>query len=97
MSSIRRGRGSGEDGAFIILWAVLRRAMGLMAIGVTIGSCGALALTRVMAGLLYEVRPTDAAAFGGAAVLLAGLALLASLAPAWRATQIDAMEALRYE
>ena len=58
--------------ASAVMWVVLRRALMLMAIGVAIGTAGALALTRVMAGLLYEVRPTDAATFGGAALLLAG-------------------------
>ena len=69
-----------------VMWSVLRRALTLMAIGVAIGTAGALALTRVMAGLLYEVRPTDAATFAGAALLLAALAVAASLIPAWRAT-----------
>jgi putative ABC transport system permease protein len=50
-----------------------------------------------MAGLLYEIRPTDAATFAGAAVLLAVLAVAASLIPAWRATRVDALIALRAE
>ena len=62
------------------MWSVLRRALVLMAIGVAIGTAGALALTRVMAGLLYEVRPTDAATFAGAAVLLAVLNALVIVA-----------------
>ncbi len=78
-----------------VLWMVLRRALTLMAIGVAIGLGGALALTRVMAGLLYEVRPTDAATFFGAALVLALLALVASLLPAWRATRVDPLVALR--
>jgi putative ABC transport system permease protein len=80
-----------------VMWVVLRRALILMAIGVAIGTAGALAVTRVMAGLLYEVRPTDAATFGGAALLLAGLAVAASLIPAWRATRVDPLTALRAE
>jgi ABC-type antimicrobial peptide transport system permease subunit len=80
-----------------VLWSVLRRSLALMATGVAIGSAGSLAVTRVMTGLLYEVQPTDAAAFGGAAVLLAVLALGASLVPAWRATRIDPLIALRAE
>ena len=81
--------------ATAVIWSVLRRALVLMAIGVAIGIAGALALSRVMAGLLYEVRPTDAATFAGAAVLLAGLAGAASLVPAWRATRVDPLIALR--
>jgi putative ABC transport system permease protein len=80
-----------------VMWSVLRRALTLMAIGVAIGTVGALALTRVMAGLLYEVRPTDAVTFAGAALLLAALAVGASLIPAWRATRIDPLVALRAE
>jgi putative ABC transport system permease protein len=80
-----------------VIWTVLRRAVILMAIGVAAGLAGALALTRVMAGLLYEVRPTDAATFAGAAVTLAALALGASLIPAWRATRVDPLVALRAE
>ena len=80
-----------------VMWSVLRRALTLMAFGVTIGTAGALALRRVMAGLLYEVRPTDAATFAGAALLLAALAVAASLLPAWRATRVDPLVALRTE
>lgn len=50
-----------------------------------------------MAGLLYEVRPTDAGTFAGAALLLAALAVAASLIPAWRATKVDPLIALRAE
>ena len=78
-----------------VLSMVLSRAMGLMAVGVAIGMAGALALTRVMAGLLYEIRPNDAMTFFGSAFLLAGLALVASLIPAWRATRVDPLVALR--
>jgi len=80
-----------------VMWSVLRRALMLMAIGVAIGTGGAFALTRVMAGLLYEVRPTDGATFAGAALLLAALAVVASLVPAWRATRVDPLVALRAE
>jgi putative ABC transport system permease protein len=51
----------------------------------------------VMAGLLYEVRPTDAATYAGSAVVLAALAVVASLIPAWRATRVDPLTALRAE
>jgi predicted permease len=86
----------GADAA-AVLWSVLRRALTLMAIGVAIGTAGSLALTRVMAGLLYEVHPTDAATFAGSALVLAVLALVASLIPAWRATRVDPLIALRAE
>jgi len=80
-----------------VLWSVLRRALVLMALGAAVGVAGSLAVTRVMAGLLYEVRPTDAVTFVGSAVVLAVLALTASLVPAWRATRVDPLVALRTE
>jgi putative ABC transport system permease protein len=80
-----------------LLWLVLRRALKLTAIGVVIGLLAATALTRVMAGLLYEIQPHDALTFVGALVGLAILVLLASIVPAWRATRVDPIIALRTE
>ena len=80
-----------------VMWMVLQRALTLMGIGLVIGTAGALALTRTMAGLLFEVRATDAVSFLGAAGTLAVIALAASLVPAWRATRIDPIVALRTE
>jgi putative ABC transport system permease protein len=80
-----------------VLWVVLRRALILMAIGGVIGTAGALAVTRLMTGMLYQVRATDAATFAGSGMLLALLAVLASLVPAWRATCVDPLSALRTE
>jgi putative ABC transport system permease protein len=80
-----------------VMWSVLRRALALMAIGVAIGTAGALMLTRVMAGLLYEVRPTDTATFAASVLVLAAIAVAASLVPAWRATRVDPLIALRTE
>jgi predicted permease len=77
-----------------VIGMVLRRALTLIAIGVGIGTAGALAVTRLMSGMLYEIRPTDAIAFFGATLALALLAFAASLVPAWRATRIDPLEAL---
>jgi ABC-type lipoprotein release transport system permease subunit len=50
-----------------------------------------------MAGLLYEMHPTDAATLAGSALLLALLAVAAGLVPAWRATRVDPLVALRAE
>jgi putative ABC transport system permease protein len=80
-----------------VMWSILRRALVLMSLGVAIGTAGALALTRAMAGLLYQINPTDGATFAGAALVLAGLAVAASLVPAWRATRVDPLIALRTE
>jgi ABC-type antimicrobial peptide transport system permease subunit len=65
--------------------------------GIAIGIAGALALTRLLGSLLYGVRPTDPTTIGEVVVLLAGVAVAASLIPAWRAMKVDPMVALRYE
>jgi predicted permease len=80
-----------------VMWMVLRRALMLLGTGFIVGAAGAAAATRTMAGLLFEVRPTDMASFLGAIVSLTAAALLASLAPAWRATRVDPIVALRAE
>ena len=56
---------------------------------------GAYAGTRVLASFLYQVRPTDPTALGGAVLLLAVVALIATLVPVRRALRIDPMDALR--
>ena len=80
-----------------VLWLVLRRALALTTVGIAVGLAGATALTRLMSGLLYEVQPHDAIAFVGASVGLALLVLAASLVPAWRATRVDPIVALRMD
>jgi len=66
-------------------------------IGVAIGLAGALALGRVLANLIYGVKPTDPITFGAVSVLLASVALFASLIPAYRATKVEPMKTLRDE
>ena len=78
-----------------ILRLVLGQALGLALAGVILGVGGALALTRVMTGLLFHVSPTDPATFVGVALLFLFVALAASYLPARRAARIDPMEALR--
>jgi hypothetical protein len=58
----------------------------LALLGIVIGLAGAVALTRVIRTLLFDTSPFDPAAFAAAAVLLAGVAALASLVPGWRAS-----------
>jgi putative ABC transport system permease protein len=78
-----------------LLRLVVGRGMKLAGLGVALGLLGSLALTRVMAGLLYDVQPTDPLTFVSVALLLLLIALLACYLPARRATRIDPLEALR--
>lgn len=80
-----------------ILQLVARQALLLIAIGIGLGLAGALALTRVMASLLFGVSATDGLTFVLISLLLGGIALLASYVPARRATKVDPMIALRAE
>ena len=80
-----------------VLALVLRQGMTLVLAGVAIGVICALALTRVIANQLYSVRPTDPVTFAAVAILLAIIALVATLLPAWRATRVDPTVALREE
>jgi putative ABC transport system permease protein len=80
-----------------VLRIVLRRTVVLAGAGIALGTAGALAVTRVLAKFLFEVKPTDPATFLAVAALLAGVAVLAGLIPARRATRVDPMVALRYE
>jgi putative ABC transport system permease protein len=80
-----------------VLGLVLRRGIALTLIGIAIGVAGALALTRLMMSLLFEVSATDPMTFAGVSVLLAVVSLLACYIPARRAAKVDPMVALRDE
>jgi predicted permease len=80
-----------------VLRIVLGRGMLLAALGVGLGLVGAFALTRLMDTLLFGVTPTDPSTFVGVSLLLVAVAYFASYLPAKRATQVDPMEALRWE
>ncbi len=76
---------------------IIMRGMKLTAVGVCAGAAGGLALTRLLSSLLYDVKPSDWPTYLFVALLLTGVALLASYIPARRATKVDPMVALRYE
>ena len=80
-----------------VLKLILKEGMVLALIGVAIGLGGALALTRLITGLLFGVTPTDAVTFGVVAGGLMVVALFACYIPARRATKVDPLVALRYE
>jgi predicted permease len=80
-----------------VLLLVMREGMRPAMIGVAIGVIGALAFGRLLVHLIYGVRAADPVTFLVVAIFLAAIAAVACLGPAWRATKIDPMRALRDE
>jgi len=80
-----------------VLQMVLRQGVSMTLVGIAIGVVAALALTRLMATLLFGVTAHDPLTFGSVALLLLAIALLACYIPARRAMRVDPMVALRYE
>jgi ABC-type antimicrobial peptide transport system permease subunit len=84
------GAGAGD-----LLRLVISRGVRLTTVGVAIGAIAALTLTRLMGNLLYKVSPRDPLSFGVAFIVMTLVALVACFLPAWRATRIDPVRALR--
>ncbi|MFY9528852.1 MAG: ABC transporter permease [Candidatus Acidiferrales bacterium] len=80
-----------------VLRMIVAEGMRPVLIGVAIGLAGAVALGRVVASLIYGVKPSDPGTFAAVSALLAAVAFAASVVPAYRATRVDPMKALREE
>jgi putative ABC transport system permease protein len=81
----------------IVLRSVMGQGLKLACLGLAAGLAAALVLTRLMETLLFEVRPNDPATLAGVAGLITAVAAVASLVPAFRATRVDPVVALRDE
>jgi ABC-type antimicrobial peptide transport system permease subunit len=80
-----------------ILGLVVRQGMALAGLGIVGGLVGAVLLTRVMTSLLYGVSATDLATFSAVVAILAAAAFAATAIPAFRASRLDPMMALRVD
>ena len=80
-----------------VLGLILSHGMKMVVCGVVLGLFAALGLTRLLSNLLYGVRATDIATFTAVAFVLAVVAFLACLLPAWRATKVNPLTALSHE
>jgi putative ABC transport system permease protein len=76
---------------------VMGESARLAAVGIAIGVAGALALTRLVKSMLFDVSPSDPVVYLGVVLVLGVTALVAGAGPAWRASRIDPVRALRQE
>jgi ABC-type antimicrobial peptide transport system permease subunit len=76
---------------------VVKQTVRLVVFGAVLGLAGALALGRAIASLLFQVRPSDPATLVAVTVLLTVVAVVATLVPAFRATRVTPLVALRRE
>ena len=80
-----------------VLKMILREALGLVGGGLLIGLAGSIAAARLLRSQLFEVSPSDPAVYGIVLCALLTVALLAAFLPAWRASHVEPLEALRQE
>ena len=80
-----------------VVWNFLRRGAGLATAGAAIGLILATVASGAIRSLLYGVGARDVIAFGGGTAVVMTVAMLASLVPAWRASRIDPLKALRHQ
>jgi ABC-type lipoprotein release transport system permease subunit len=81
----------------MVRWLVIRQGMAPALLGLAIGLSGASLLSHFMTSVLYGISPLDPVTFAAIPVALAGVALLATMIPAQRATKVEPIRALKYE
>ena len=91
---VRRALGAQRGDVFRL---VLREGVTTVAIGAAVGIAGALAITRLIRQALFQVSAADPVTYAAVLATLTLVALLAAWLPAWRATRVEPLEALRYE
>jgi putative ABC transport system permease protein len=80
-----------------VLWMVVRQALALLGIGIAIGVPAAWAMSRLVSSMLFGLKATDPWTIGASAGVLGAAGVVAGIVPAWRASRVDPMVALRYE
>jgi putative ABC transport system permease protein len=86
----------GADGRDVVS-LVIRHGLSMVALGVVLGLAGAAALSRTLRGLVFGIDPMDPPTFAAVAAMLVAVSLAACYLPAWRATRIAPVTALRSE
>jgi ABC-type antimicrobial peptide transport system permease subunit len=80
-----------------VSWLILRRGLVHLAIGLTIGLAGAFGVGQLLGSMLFQTRPADPVTLVAITALLILVAIAACLWPAWQATRLNPVTALRYE
>jgi ABC-type antimicrobial peptide transport system permease subunit len=80
-----------------VLGLILKQGMVLVGVGVLIGLTAAFTVSRLVSSLLYGIGATDPTTFTGVSLLLVAVAFVASYLPAYRASRVDPLSALRYQ